>query len=104
MDLPDRWQVSLAGAARTDLRELYAHLLERDLDVANRALAAFERAWQVLERNPFICRKAGDGADPHVRELVIAFGSSGYVALFHIDGADTVTVHAIRHQREEDYH
>lgn len=29
--------------------------------------------------------------------------SAGYVALFEIDEANTVTVLAIRHQREDDY-
>jgi hypothetical protein len=38
------------------------------------------------------------------RELLIPFGHSGYVALFEIDDARTVTVTAVRHQREEDYH
>jgi hypothetical protein len=36
--------------------------------------------------------------------LLIAFGSSGYVALFEIEKPDTVTILAIRHQRDEDYH
>jgi hypothetical protein len=36
--------------------------------------------------------------------LVIPFGAAGYVALFEIDDAQTVTVLALRHQRESDYH
>lgn len=39
-----------------------------------------------------------------LRELIIAFGASGYVALFEIDDASTVTVLAVRHPREDDYH
>ena len=39
-----------------------------------------------------------------LRELIIVFGASGYVALFEIDDAKTVTVLAVRHQREDDYH
>jgi mRNA-degrading endonuclease RelE of RelBE toxin-antitoxin system len=39
-----------------------------------------------------------------LRELLISFGSAGYVALFEIDDAETVTVLAVRHQRESDYH
>ncbi|RKW41536.1 MAG: type II toxin-antitoxin system RelE/ParE family toxin, partial [Lautropia sp.] len=31
-------------------------------------------------------------------------GSSGYVALYRIEPNDIVTVLAVRHQREEDYH
>ena len=44
------------------------------------------------------------GADPFLRELLIGFGKDGYVALFEIEGPDTVTVLAVRHQREDDYH
>jgi hypothetical protein len=36
--------------------------------------------------------------------LIIPFGSSGYVALFEIENRDTVTLLAMRQQREEDYH
>jgi mRNA-degrading endonuclease RelE of RelBE toxin-antitoxin system len=39
-----------------------------------------------------------------LRELVIPFGAAGYVALFEIEDNETVTILAIRHQREEDYH
>jgi mRNA-degrading endonuclease RelE of RelBE toxin-antitoxin system len=38
-----------------------------------------------------------------LRELVIPFGSSGYVMLFEIDDASTVIILAVRHQREDDY-
>jgi len=38
-----------------------------------------------------------------LRELIIAFGANGYVALFEIEDSQTVTVLAIRHQREEDF-
>jgi hypothetical protein len=53
-------------------------------------------------RSPFICRKADD--DPFLRELLIPFGRSGYVALFEIEDAATVTIRAVRHQLEDDYH
>jgi hypothetical protein len=42
--------------------------------------------------------------NPLIREIVIPFGRAGYVALFEIENAQTVTVTALRHQREEDYH
>jgi hypothetical protein len=35
---------------------------------------------------------------------VISFGSTGCVALFEIEDQSTVTLLAIRHQREDDYH
>jgi len=35
---------------------------------------------------------------------VIPFGAAGYVALFEIDNDKTVTILAVRHQREDDFH
>lgn len=52
---------------------------------------------------PFSCRKAAPD-NTFQRELTFAFGASGYVALFEIDDAKTVTVLAVRDQREDDYH
>lgn len=88
--------------AQADLERLYGFLLERDFAAAERALDTIEQAWTLLEATPFSCRKA-DAATPFLRELLIPFGNTGYVALFEIDNADTVTVLAIRHQREDDY-
>jgi hypothetical protein len=56
-----------------------------------------------LENSPFSYRKA-DVDNPFLRELVIPFGASGYVALFEIDNEHSVTILAVRHQREDDYH
>jgi len=41
---------------------------------------------------------------PFLRELVIPFGGTGYVALSEIAGNSTVVIAAVRHQREDDYH
>ena len=95
------FRVRLTGAARDDLRRLYKVLAERDDAAAERALEAIERGFGFLEHSPFSCRKAV--ASPLIRELIIAFGGTGYVALFSIDDERTVTVAAVRHQREDDY-
>lgn len=99
--------IRYSASARDDLTRLYEYLLDRattveDLDVAERALGAITGAVGSLKRSPFIYRKADD--DPFLRELLIPFGSSGYVALFEIEDAVTVTVLAVRHQLEDDYH
>jgi plasmid stabilization system protein ParE len=73
-----------------------------DLELPARAVAAIRRELEILERNPYTCRPA-DG-DPLERELVIPFGDSGYVALFHIISDHEVAISALRHQREDDYH
>jgi plasmid stabilization system protein ParE len=36
--------------------------------------------------------------------MLIEFGRAGYVALYEIESGDTVTILAVRHQREDDYH
>ena len=100
-----RYALRLTEEAQEDLLRLFDFLLQFDLDVALRARQAIEDSLQLLEQFPFTCRKAANGAHgPRLRELVISFGATGYVALFEIDDAITVTVLAIRHQREEDFH
>jgi len=98
------YKVRLTAEAFDDLDRLYGFLLKRDLDVAERALSAIEHALELLAFSPFSCRKALLQKNPRWRELFIPFGHSGYVALFEIDDDRTVTVTAVRHQREEDYH
>jgi len=76
-------------------------------DAAERALRPDETLSRLMETAlfPFSCRKAAAGLHgPRLRETVISFEASGYVALFEIEDASTVTVTAIRHQRESDYH
>lgn len=101
------FKVRYSTAAREDLRRLYEYLLDRsetreDLKIAEEALQAIEAGIRSLSRSPFIYRKAG--ASAFLREALIPFGRSGYVALFEIDDAATVTVLAVRHQLEDDYH
>jgi plasmid stabilization system protein ParE len=99
------WRVRFTEEADEDLRRLYGFLVQEDLERAEQALEAIEQALTLLERFPFSCRKAVQGAHgPFLREMIIPFGSAGYVALFEIDGRDTVTVLAVRHQRESDYY
>ena len=97
------FKVRYTRAARDDLRRLYGFLLEKDIEAARRARDAISKAMELLERFSFSCRKVDPG-NPFLRELVISFGSTGYVALFEIEDSSTVTILAIRHQLEIDYH
>lgn len=97
------YRVRYTAAAREDLRRLYAFLLERDLYAARRARDAIAKGTELLREFPFSCRKVA-ADDPFLRELVIPFGSAGYVALFEIEDSETVTILALRHHREDDYH
>lgn len=97
------WRVRYTRTARDDLRRLYGFLLERDIAAAERALAAIDKAMELLRLFPFTCRKA-DPDNPLLRELLVSFGTSGYVVLYDIGNDQTVTILAVRHQREDDYH
>jgi plasmid stabilization system protein ParE len=97
------YRVRYTRGAREDLHRLYAFLLEQDLAAAERALQAIEKATGLLQDFPFTCRKA-TADNPFLRELLIPFGAAGYVALFEIEAGETVTILAVRHQREDDYH
>lgn len=97
------YRVRYTSAAREDLHRLYSFLLEHDLQAATLARQAIGKSIEFLGEFPFTCRKAQPG-NPFLREMVIPFGSAGYVALFEIENNETVTILAIRHQREDDYH
>ena len=104
-----RYRVEFSPEAVEDLQRLFEHELERelnsptgDLEAAERALQAIKNGLELLALTPFSCRKVG--SSPFLRELVIPFGASGYVALFEIVGSDRLIVGAVRHHREDDYH
>lgn len=91
--------------AEDDLLRLFDFLLEQDVTTAARAEAAIYKALEFLEFFPFSCRKADEEwHNSFLRELLIPFGSAGYVVLFEIEDNKTVTITAVRHQREADYH
>ena len=103
------FRVRLTIEAEADLERLFEFVLERELtrdggnlDLAEQALAAIRAGMSTLRSSPFTCRKAG--ASPFLRELIIPFGRSGYVALFEILNSQDVVVVAVRHQLEDDYH
>ena len=95
-------------AARDDLNRLFDFLLDRaqtaeDLDDAQQAIDNLVDAIEgQLGRAPFIYRKAGES--PFRRELIVPSRVAGYVVLYEIDDRKTVTIVAVRHQIEDDYH
>ena len=103
------FRVRLTREAEADLERLFDFVLERELErpggdfeLAERALAAIRAGIATLQTSPFTCRKAGSSS--FLRELIVPFGHTGYVALFEIAGSNEVIVCAVRHQLEDDYH
>ncbi|NBW25507.1 MAG: type II toxin-antitoxin system RelE/ParE family toxin [Betaproteobacteria bacterium] len=104
-----KYRVVFSQAANEDLEQLFDFALQRELDsetgdlnIPEKAVQAIKNGVAFLTSSPFACRKVGSSS--FIRELVIPFGHSGYVALFEIVDSNTVIIGAIRHQREDDYH
>ena len=103
-----RFDVRFSAAADDDLERLFDFLLDRaatveDLELAQAAIEAIRSATlHQLAETPYSFRKAGKR--PTRRELIIPFGTTGYVALYEIASTSSVVLLAVRHQREEDYH
>ena len=75
-------------------------LQERNPEAAIASAAAIHSAVDSLASHPLIGRRVeGD-----LRELVISYGATGYIALYRFDiQRDQVRVLALRHQREVGY-
>lgn len=89
------------GAAR-GIERCRRFLAQKNPEAARRAAQAIVRHVAFLESHTAIGRPLAD--NPELRELVIPFGDSGYVALYrHDSDADVVHLLAFRHQREAGY-
>jgi len=89
------------GAAK-GLERCRRFLSDKDPQVSRRAAQAIERQFARLEDSPEVGRPFPDL--PELRELIIEFGDSGYVALYRYERADdTAYVLAFRHQKEAGY-
>ena len=93
-------QVVYSANALANVERAFEFLLERDAKTAVAAAAAIREATSLLRKHPLIGRRI----QGEIRELVISFGKTGYVALYRfLPAEDLVRILAIRHQRELDY-
>lgn len=86
--------------ALDDLERLFMFLVHENAEAAERSAEVIAGAIMTLADHPLIGRtRRGE-----VRELVISFGKTGYVALYRfVPHAAEVRILSIRHQRELDY-
>lgn len=90
----------LTSQAIDDLEEVEKFLAEKSQEAADRAKAVIAEHLEKVQLFPTIYRPASTQKDR--REIVIAFGSYGYVVRYHHDKeADTVTITNVWHQRQE---
>jgi plasmid stabilization system protein ParE len=86
--------------AIANIERAFEYLAEKDPRSAPAAASAIRTGVGLLEQHPLI----GRPVEGDLRELVISFGRTGYVALYRfVPSGNRVRVLAIRHQRELDY-
>jgi len=93
-------QIVCSARALADIERAFEFLAEQDPPSATKAAAAIRHAVEALAEHPLIGRSVSGG----LRELVISFGRTGYVALywFFPERAEIWTL-GIRRQRELDF-
>jgi len=84
--------------ALADLDRLHRFLAERDREAARRAIRAIREGMRLIEAHQEAGRPA-EGMDPAFRERWIAFGGSGYLVLYRLEGPRVVVL-VVRHGRE----
>ena len=89
--------VVYSARAITHLEHAFEFLHAENPDAAGSTSAAIRSAVDSLAAHPLVGRRVhGD-----IRELVISFGQTGYIALYrYVVPRDEIRVLAIRHQRE----
>lgn len=93
-------QVVYTQNALVNLERAFDFLAEHDPHVAVASAAAIREAVETLSNHPLIGRRV----QGNVRELVISYGKTGYVALYRfLPQQNLIRILAIRHQRELDY-
>jgi plasmid stabilization system protein ParE len=90
---------SVVYSARSlgNIERAFGFLRDKNPGAALDAVAAIASAVEMLAAHPLVGRRV----EGELRELVISYGQSGYVALYRfVVSRDEVRVLAIRHQKE----
>ncbi len=93
-------QVVYSRQAFANLDRLVDFLIAEAPQAAAAAVEVIGDGIEILGRHPLIGRSCEKG----LREILISYGNSGYVALYSFEKSeDTVLVLALGHQREAGY-
>jgi plasmid stabilization system protein ParE len=100
-----RYIVEVSDAAQEDIERLHDFLSNIDIRLADKAIGEILKGYDFLKIFPQSCRLASfNEPGSTYRELIVNFGKSGYLVLFEINDENTLTIIAVRHQRESGYH
>jgi plasmid stabilization system protein ParE len=90
-------EVVYSARALEHIERAFQFLRDKNPGAAVHAGIAIQSAADALAAHPLIGRRA----EGELRELVISYGQTGYIALYrHVIAQDQVRILAIRHQRE----
>ena len=90
-------KVVYSAHALDHIERAFEFLRDKNPDAALSAVAAIQSAVDNLAAHPLVGRRV----EGELRELIISYGHSGYVALYRfVVSRDEVRILAIRHQRE----
>jgi addiction module RelE/StbE family toxin len=93
-------EVIYSAQALLDIERAFHFLRQENPLAAIESVAAISSAIDNLRAHPLIGRRV----EAELRELVISYGRTGYVALYRfVIGHDEVRILALRHQRELGY-
>lgn len=91
--------IIFSDEAQAELERIFDFNAERDPAIALQHIAAIESAVLIPNDHPGIGRRVSAGSS--LRELVIAQGAMGYVAIYeHFPLDNHIVIHAVRHQVE----
>lgn len=93
-------KIIITQGAAQGLERCRKFLAEKNPAAAIRAAQAISQQLHLISHQPNAGRQL-DGT-PELRELIIPFGDSGYVALYRFD-SDAIYVLAFKHQKEAGY-
>lgn len=86
-----------APRALASLERIFRHYAATDVALGRQALRRIDQGVQILADHPLIGRRVDEG----MRELVISYGRTGFVALYRFrPERNAVVILAVRHQRE----
>ena len=95
-------RIIITAEAIQGLERCRLFLLEKNPRAALRATQAIKHSFTLLQTEPEIGRPLEDV--PKLRELIIPFGESGYIALYHYEEeSNLLYILAFRHQKEVGY-
>lgn len=102
------FKVEFSPEADADLERLFDFLLLQ-AQIVEDAMRAYEAVKAIrvaanshIATTPYSYRKVGQRST--LRELIVPFGSTGYVLRFDIRTPELVLIIGARHQRDEDFH